>query len=178
MVLEIDSNHHLARQKYAQVLFERGNYRQAIKHFSALIVATPNDARLYYTRALAYSHSNDHLAAVRDITQCIHLSPNNKHAFFNRALLLSRSHPQRAIKDLSIALLIDNNRELSTEAYLRRGMLYAAACRPKEAFPDLLAALASEELRCIRNGSPSTTLVAGLCCFAFIFNYFVGSLIV
>lgn len=161
MVLETDPDHLMARRKYAEVLFARGSYRQSIKHLTALIVAMPYDPHLYFQRSLANSHSGEHLAALLDITQCVHLDPNNKRAYFNRALMLSTSHPHRAIKDLSIALLIDAKHELSTEAYLRRGMLYAKLKHPKEALPDLLACLANEELQCLRQGKPSETLVSG-----------------
>ena len=159
MVLEIDPNHLKARRKYAQVLFIRGSYRQSIKHLTALIVAMPYDAQLYFQRSLANSHSGEHLAALRDVTQCIHLDPANKDAYFNRALMLSRAHPRRAIRDLSIVLLIDTEHALTIEAYLRRGMLYAALKQPQEALPDLLACLASEELKCLKVGRPSKTLV-------------------
>eukprot|EP00043_Microstomoeca_roanoka_P020005 m.234360 g.234360 ORF g.234360 m.234360 type:complete len:1685 (+) comp17086_c0_seq2:68-5122(+) len=163
MVLEVDPDHLHARRKYAQVLFERGSYRQSIKHLTALIVAMPADANLYFQRALANSRSGEHVQALRDITQCIHLDPNNKLAYFNRALMLSRAHPYRAIRDLSIVLLIDSSHEVTIEAYLRRGMLYASMHQHKEALPDLLACLASEELRCLRNGAASKTLVTVLC---------------
>jgi tetratricopeptide (TPR) repeat protein len=79
-------------------------------------------------------------AAVEDLSAAIHLNPDNSVAFYYRGCILRKSHPNRALQDFSVSLLIDDTDD-NVLAFLHRGILYNEMGRPDDAIPDFESVL-------------------------------------
>ena len=49
--------------------------------------------------------------ALSDLSAAIHLDPNDASAFFHRGTLLRTAAPQKALQDLSTAMLLDDSEQ-------------------------------------------------------------------
>lgn len=58
----------------------------------------------------------------KDLTQAIRIDPNNGAHFFHRGCLLREQNPEWAIKDFSIAILLDFPEKI--DAYYFRAQMY------------------------------------------------------
>ncbi|XP_053567312.1 tetratricopeptide repeat protein 6 [Bombina bombina] len=109
--------------KHGLYYFNNGNWTAAVQDLSALIMLDFNnvEARLY--RGRAYTKLSRYTEAAEDLSAAIHLAPNNWLAFYYRGCLLRKCHPQRALQDFSISVLLHEGYE-NLNAFLYRGILY------------------------------------------------------
>ncbi|MBO3458983.1 tetratricopeptide repeat protein [Aetokthonos hydrillicola Thurmond2011] len=65
--------------------FQRGDYKGAIADFNHALVLNPNDANVYYNRAVLLHELGDDLNAVSDFDRAIELNPRDANSYFHRA---------------------------------------------------------------------------------------------
>ena len=64
--------------------YEKGNYREAVRHWTAGIEAHPDKACLYNNRGLAYYELRKYDEAISDLTKAVELRPDDADAYSNR----------------------------------------------------------------------------------------------
>ncbi|XP_073410285.1 tetratricopeptide repeat protein 6 isoform X2 [Dendrobates tinctorius] len=69
-------------------LLHRGQYSQAVRHFSAAIKVDPLSTRAYLCRAQAHRQMKDLHSALKDITRAIHLRPDSPEHYIIRGQYL------------------------------------------------------------------------------------------
>lgn len=80
-------------------MITRGDYQQAIEHYSELI-KNKKTAASFYNRGIAYFKQNDYMKAEYDFSQAIKLDPNFSPAYLARGNAYSRLKDYKnAIKD-------------------------------------------------------------------------------
>lgn len=90
----------------------------------------------FLKRAMSLRLLKRYSPSLADFSQCIHLDPDNALAFFYRGCLLSSLDPRRAVRDLSVSLLIDSSAR-NINCFLHRSKLYLSQGRVRQALADL-----------------------------------------
>jgi tetratricopeptide (TPR) repeat protein len=99
---------------------KKGNYQEAIRHFTKAIDLNPMDANSYYSRGTAYSHEGQYDRALSDYTKALEINPRDAKAYYNRGITCYRKGQyNEAISDFSKALEIN---PMDTKAYYNRGI--------------------------------------------------------
>jgi len=101
-------------------------YDQAIECFNEAVEMYPDDASIYFYRALAYHYKEDYDRAIADYTEAIRINPDGAGAYNNRGnIYYDEEDYDRAIADYTEAIRIDpddilayNNR---IRAYSKKG---------------------------------------------------------
>ena len=113
----------------AFLAFHRGNFMmmlnqidEALKAYSRAIELSPNNAKTYYNRGVAYDMKSDVDHACKDYTKAIQLNPDFANAYTNRGNAYNnKGRLNSAIKDLNKAIQIDPN---DAKAYTNLGKSY------------------------------------------------------
>jgi len=88
----------------SQVYKKQGKLEYASAFLTQAILAAPDDAELFYHRAIVRSRLGDDAGALRDLSMAIEHNPRAANAYFNRSLLNKKlGHTELARKDLQIA---------------------------------------------------------------------------
>ncbi|XP_069772876.1 uncharacterized protein ttc6 isoform X2 [Narcine bancroftii] len=112
-----------AMMKHGLYYFKNSNWPIAIKDFTALIEEEPDNVQARSYRGQTYAKLGLFREAIVDLSVAIHLEPNNWVAFYHRGCLLRKVHPHKALQDLSVSVLINNDIE-NLNSFLQRGILY------------------------------------------------------
>lgn len=133
--LKLDPGYAPAHLSKANLLYETGQYAEALRHYDAYLETHDGDHIAFNNRGLTRSYLKDHRGAANDFTEAIILEPNKGSYYFNRATeyFVLGKH-QDAITDLKLAINEDNP---SYDMYLLRGKLYADAAEYDLAIDDL-----------------------------------------
>ncbi len=118
---------------------EKGNYQEAIRHFTKAIDLNPMDANSYYSRGAAYSHEGQYDRAISDYTKALEINPKDAKAYCNRGNVYCRKGEyDRAISDYTKALEINPR---GAEAYYNRGITWCIKGQHDQAISDFRKAL-------------------------------------
>ena len=91
-----------------RILYQSGQFDQAIRPFSEAIQANPNSADAYYWRALTFISLNQNDQALADLNSAIGVSSSVPGFFVSRGLLLENQKKfTEAIADFDAALRLD-----------------------------------------------------------------------
>lgn len=121
----------------------RGNYGEAIRHYTALIgsdkPSEKNIERAHIGRGIAYSGMQQYDAAISDFSAAIRLNPANAEAYFDRGLVYRQTGAnEAAIADYTKAIRLSPN---YAEAYNNRGYILAMKAQIDAAFHDFEKAI-------------------------------------
>nr|XP_015206045.1 PREDICTED: tetratricopeptide repeat protein 6 isoform X1 [Lepisosteus oculatus] len=103
--------------------FRTSNWVVALSDFTALLQQEPNNAQARTYRGRIYAKLCQYREAIEDLSAAAHLDPSNWVAFYYRGCLLRKIHPEMALRDLSVSVLINDSFE-NLGALLHRGILY------------------------------------------------------
>ncbi len=154
-VTKLDPGNLEAFKRQAMHKFNKGLWSQAVQHFTALIHRAPNDTSARIHRSRAFYSMGRFTEALQDLSAAIHLEPSQSEAYCHRACLLRDHHPQQALKDFSVSLLLDDSPD-NVQAYVHRGVLYTQMKSFDEALADFESALRLD------HNLPSAHICAGL----------------
>lgn len=92
--------------------FKKGEYPNALKHYSESIKRNPDDPRVYSNRAAAYTKLAEFGLALKDVDFCLKLDPTFVKAYLRKGtILLTMKETSRAKEAYSAALQLDPNCE-------------------------------------------------------------------
>lgn len=101
----------------------KGDYDQAIKHYTNAIEAHPNYPESYYNRGKSYGTKGDYDQAIRDYDKAIELEPAYSAAYNSRgAAYETKDNYDQAIQDYNKAIEFMPSNE---DAYCNRGNAYS-----------------------------------------------------
>ena len=95
-ILKTHPDHGLARNNRSVIMYEEGNYDQAVADISVNLDKTPNDADALILRASAYLKQEDLEKAEKDLDRFRIVSPNKQH-LQNRVRLLEEKKEEKRI---------------------------------------------------------------------------------
>ena len=102
--------------------YQKGDYDEAIKHYTKAIELDPKHVSAYYNRGSAYEQKGDHDLAIEDFNKAIDLNPDFASAYFNRGNAYAKKEEHDlAIADYSEVIELDPNHVV---AYYNRGNAY------------------------------------------------------
>ncbi|XP_065176344.1 uncharacterized protein LOC135806120 [Sycon ciliatum] len=126
--------------RLTRYLFSNGRYRECLDGLTLLVEQT-NDKEAYLYRGQVFVELGQPTDAVKDFSSAIALDPDCILAYYYRGRILMKAHWERALKDFSMALLLDHEVSISGEVFLHRGVIYALHHRFDEAIRDFKSAV-------------------------------------
>ena len=109
-------------QSQGDKAFDKGNYQQSIRYYSAALEQFENDSS-YYHRGNAKIKLKDFQGAIDDYTKAIGINPNNASFYKNRASAKNElGDYQGAIPDFDKAITINPNNQTTRTSYKYRGV--------------------------------------------------------
>ena len=119
--------------------YQKGDYDEAIKHYSKAIELDSNYVSAYYNRGSAYGQKGGHNLAIADYSKVIELKPDYVGAYFNRGLAYwAKREYKRAIENYDKVIELDPD---YVGAYYNRGLAYRAEGEYKRAIEDFSEAI-------------------------------------
>lgn len=111
--------------------FQKGDYPNAMRHYSEAIKRNPDDAKLYSNRAACYQKLAEFHLALADSEQCVKLEPEfvKGHVRKGMALLAMKEH-SKASSAFQKALDLDPNNQEALEGY--RKSMNTVSSNPEE----------------------------------------------
>ena len=103
------------------LLYNTGNYNEAIRAFALSIQLDPSNAKAYLNRGIAYERMNNAQQAFEDYSRAIQLLPQDGKAYYMRGILLGRhGNDSEAIADLKASA--DLGYKLAIDFLTKRGI--------------------------------------------------------
>ena len=116
------------------------NATPSIDKLNGMIEQEPDNAQLYYERALAYFEFGDLAMALVDFDKTIALEPEFASAFHDRGICrFELTRFQEAIDDFNQAIQLDPE---YSEAFFNRSLVWDELAEPEKALADLNKAIA------------------------------------
>jgi len=104
------------------LLYNTGNYNEAIRAFALSIQLDPSNAKAYLNRGIAYERMNNAQQAFEDYSRAIQLLPQDGKAYYMRGILLGRhGNDSEAIADLKASA--DLGYKLAIDFLSKKGMV-------------------------------------------------------
>lgn len=122
----------------AQAFARKGNYEEALKHYTNAINLGTKDPTVYTNRGFLFEKAGETEKAIADYAKAIKISPKNPIAYSNRSVLLTeKGQYAEALEDINKSIKLSPK---DPDYYLVRGSLYkqmgleTEAKRDKETF--------------------------------------------
>ena len=134
-------NHETAYMEFfkGRTCQEKGNHREAIRHYTKSIESKPNFTVAYYNRSLVYLHEEEYDRTIEDCDKVISWNPDFAEAYCQRgAAYWYKGDYDQAIADCDKAIDLKSNFAL---AYNNRGAAYEVKGRLDQAFSDYSKAI-------------------------------------
>ncbi|MCA8939211.1 MAG: protein kinase [Planctomycetes bacterium] len=104
MLVDLDPGRFEGHFGKGLVLKKQKKNALALEFFSQAVISAPDNAEIFYHRAIVRSRLGDDQAALRDLTMAIEHNPRHANAYFNRAKLNKKlGKKDQAAHDLTIA---------------------------------------------------------------------------
>ena len=135
-------NHETAYMEFFKGLTcqEKGNHKEAVRHYTKSIESKPNFTVAYHNRSTAYLHEEEYGRVIEDCNKVITWNPNFSEAYLQRGVAYwYKGDYDQAIADCDKAIDLKPNHAL---AYNNRGAAYEEKGRLDQAFSDYLKAIA------------------------------------
>ncbi|CAG2109209.1 unnamed protein product [Medioppia subpectinata] len=117
-LLYINPEKALEEKTLGNDLFAKGDYPNAIKHYTEAIKRNPEDAKLYSNRAACYQKLAEFQLALKDCEQCIQLDPHFVKGYTRKGLaLIAMKEFSKAQTAYEKALEIDKNNQEAIEGF-------------------------------------------------------------
>ncbi|XP_066281121.1 stress-induced-phosphoprotein 1-like isoform X2 [Branchiostoma lanceolatum] len=99
-------------------LFQKGDFPNAVKHYSEAIRRNPGDAKLYSNRAACYTKLAAWELGLKDCDECVRLDPKFLKGYLRKGAILQAMKQWGRAQDVySKALDIDPNHQEANEGY-------------------------------------------------------------
>lgn len=88
--LQVVKHNYLAHHNLGLALFDQGQFKEAVEHYSEAIRLKPDEAVFRYNRGNAYAKLDQNQLAIEDYNKTIDLKPYYTEAYHNRGLISAR----------------------------------------------------------------------------------------
>jgi len=131
--LAVTADNHVAHLNFGQILFDQGDLRGALGHFTEVVRIRPGFAKARVNLAAALAATGETDAAMAQYAEALRLDPNESMAHLNLGLLLAaRGDLDAALAHCAEALRLD---PMYAKAHTAMGLALAA----REKWPEAIA---------------------------------------
>jgi len=150
----VDPEKSLEEKNMGNDCFQKGDYPQALKHYTEALKRNPEDAKLYSNRAACYTKLAEFQLGLKDCEECIRLDPTFVKGYTRKAaVLIALKETAKAMNCYQKAMDLDPNCQEAIDGY--RKCLMSSSSDPEEvrkramADPEVQAILRDPAMRMI-----------------------------